>query len=361
MASSSSLPRRGVIIGKFLPPHLGHFHLIASAARQVQELTVLVCTLKRECIPGRLRYEWLREMCEELGPGVRVLHSDSEVPQEPHEDPNFYAIWREKIYAEAPPPLDLLFSSEEYGWPLARALGCEHRPVDIGRVTIPVSATKIRTEPAKHWAFVPVSVRPWMVKRVLLYGPESTGKTTMAARLAQHYNTVWAPEWARLLLEKRNPQVVVAEDLPVIPREHLKLEDSLARQSGPVMFIDSDPITTSIYANHFFGYCPAHIPLLGDKRHYHARLLFTPEVAWVQDGQRDSEAGRNQLYRAFKQELERRNFPYTLIHGSDYESRFQQCVAVVDKLLQQPWEPLPEDAFLTADEAEARVAASTST
>ncbi|PTX99614.1 transcriptional regulator [Verrucomicrobia bacterium LW23] len=402
MERAEPLARHGVIIGKFLPPHLGHFHLVASAARRARRLTVLVCTLRSECIPGRLRYAWMREMCEALGPHVHVVHSTSEVPQEPHEHPDFYAIWRDKIFLgagaasaahggqaglsgprtadtalhapyaaagepsqspplrsdEPVPPIDALFSSEEYGWPLSRALGCEHRPVDVGRIGVPVSATKIRTQPAKHWAFVPVPVRPWLVKRVLLYGPESTGKTTAAQLLARHYGTVWAPEWARLLLETRDPQVVRIDDIPVIAREHLKLEDALAREAtAGVMFVDSDPITTSIYARHYFdGHCPPHIPLLGDLRHYHARLLFTPEVPWIQDGQRDSPEGRDRLYVKFREELDRRGLAYTLISGPDYEDRIRQCVAAVDAVLRQPWTPPPPDAFITADEAMMRCA-----
>ncbi len=92
----------GLILGKFLPPHLGHVYCAEFARRFVGRLTVLVCSLDREPISGRLRFEWMRE----LFPDCDVRHVTDEVPQEPAEHPDFWAIWRDLIRREVLPVLE---------------------------------------------------------------------------------------------------------------------------------------------------------------------------------------------------------------------------------------------------------------
>lgn len=74
---------RGMLLGKFLPPHRGHEYMIEFARRLVDELTVQVCTVEREPIPGVLRYQWMRD---HFG-GVKIVHNDDENPQTPADDP----------------------------------------------------------------------------------------------------------------------------------------------------------------------------------------------------------------------------------------------------------------------------------
>ena len=78
----------GFLLGKFLPPHRGHQYLIEFARNYVDRLTVLVCTIEQEPIPGRLRYQW---MCEAF-PGVDLVHHTDEIPQAPEEHPDFWPI-----------------------------------------------------------------------------------------------------------------------------------------------------------------------------------------------------------------------------------------------------------------------------
>ena len=103
---------------------------------------MLVCSLESEPIPGALRYGWMRE----LFPDVRVVHVTDENPQEPHEHPEFWRIWTDTVLRHAERP-DVVFTSEAYGWELARRLGAEHVPVDLGRELVPISGTAMRDEP----------------------------------------------------------------------------------------------------------------------------------------------------------------------------------------------------------------------
>ena len=81
---------RGFLLGKFMPPHAGHVFLCRTAAQLCDRLTVLVCSLPGDPIPGEKRFEWMRELL----PGVTVVHHDRPVPQEPQDHPDFWDIWR---------------------------------------------------------------------------------------------------------------------------------------------------------------------------------------------------------------------------------------------------------------------------
>jgi NadR type nicotinamide-nucleotide adenylyltransferase len=151
----------GFLLGKFLPLHRGHMHLIETARAQVDRLTVLVCSIQSEPIPGALRYEWVRT----LYPDVDVRHCSDENPQYPEEHPDFWDIWVASIRKFLPAGPDLVFSSELYGDELARRLGARHVLVDLERRRFPVSGTAVREQPGKYWDLIPEPVRAFYAGR----------------------------------------------------------------------------------------------------------------------------------------------------------------------------------------------------
>src|SRR5207244_7794100 len=139
-------------------------------------------------------------------------------------------------------PLDYVLASEDYGEKLAEVLGATFVPVDRARVAVPVSATEIRANPSATWPFLPRCVRPYFVRRVCVVGPESTGKSTLAARLAASLDTVHVPEYARALLEAHDGRLE-ALDIPKIARGQLASEDALARSANRVLVCAPDVLT----------------------------------------------------------------------------------------------------------------------
>src|SRR5207302_10464947 len=129
---------------------------------------------------------------------------------------------------------DFVFASEDYGRRLAEELGAKFVPVDRERGAVPVSGTAVRSDPMANWSFIPRCVRPYFAKRVCVFGPESSGKTTLARRLADHFRTAWVPEYARTLLEA-NGGDVRCEDMEVIARGQAAAEDALARNANRVL------------------------------------------------------------------------------------------------------------------------------
>lgn len=151
----------GFLLGKFLPPHCGHIYLIETARRQVDHLTVLVCSLQREPIPGELRYQWVRD----LFPTVNVQHFADDIPQYPHEHPDFWALWLKAVRRYLPTGPDLVFSSEAYGDRLAEVLGARPVCVDLARATFPVSGSAVRADPARYRHLLPPAVQTYFAER----------------------------------------------------------------------------------------------------------------------------------------------------------------------------------------------------
>src|SRR5687767_9614309 len=209
---------RGMVLGKFMPPHAGHVFLCEFAQAWCDELAIVVGSLAREPIPGALRHRWMKE----LFPQAHVVHHEDENPQYPHEHPQFWDIWEASLRRVLPWPVDFVFAGEDYGARLAEVLGATFVPVDRrSTVAVGVSGTAIREHPFAHWERIPLCVRPYFTTRVSIFGPESTGKTTLAQRLGEHFATAVVPEYARIHLEATKSERVSAEDIARIARGQL--------------------------------------------------------------------------------------------------------------------------------------------
>jgi NadR type nicotinamide-nucleotide adenylyltransferase len=317
----------GMLLGKFLPPHLGHVYLAEFAGRYVDQLTVVVCSLRREPIPGELRYRWMRE----LFPFDNVVHLTEELPQEPAEHPDFWALWTASLQRILPCRPDCIFASEEYGGKLAEVLGGRFVPVDRGRSAVPVSGTAIRNDPMANWDYLPRCVRPHFVRRVCVFGPESTGKTTLARRLAEHFGTVYVPEYARTLLEAQAGRLAAA-DLPRIARGQVASEDALARNARRVLVCDTDVLTTALWSETLFGSCDAWVREQAENHTYDLYLLLDVGVPWVGDVVRYLPDDRHGFFERCRSALEARGRKYVHVRGN-WDERFAQACRAVEEVV----------------------------
>jgi NadR type nicotinamide-nucleotide adenylyltransferase len=319
----------GLILGKFLPPHAGHLYAVRLAENFVERLTVLVCSISREPIPGALRYAWMRE----LFPQARVVHVTEELPQEPQEHPQFWDIWRHTVLRAAVEPIDYVFASEHYGQRLADEVGAKFIPVDIARQVLPVSGSAIRARPLDHWRYIPPCVRPYFVRRVCVFGPESTGKSTLARDLAEHFHTVHVPEFARELLDPQGG-VCRPEDIPLIARGQMASEEALAHDANRVLICDTDLLTTTIWSDVLFGHCDDWIRQAAHGRQYDLYLLLDVDVPWVDDQQRFLPHERREFFDRCRQALDAAGRAYQIIHGA-WPERFAQACQAIQTLLER--------------------------
>lgn len=335
------LPKRigsGMVLGKFMPLHAGHVHLLHFAQMSCHRLTILVCTLDSEPIPGNIRYQWVKEMF----PQANVVHHYADIPQEPSEHPDFWNIWKNTIAKHCPgEEFDAVFGSEDYGWRLAEELGCEYIPVNRIRNQVPISGTEMRSDPMQYWDYLPTVVRPYYARRVAILGPESVGKSTLAQNLAEHFKTVFVDEYGRRYLEEKIRTASYRldefrlEDIPNIARGQMVSEDSMAYQANRLLICDTDLLTTTFWSNTFLGGCPDWIEAEARRRKYDLTILLSPEGApHIQDGTRimTDECVRMGFFTKMKQALDDQARPYTVVSGN-WDERFDQSVSLASQLL----------------------------
>ena len=326
-APASSRMTHGLVLGKFLPYHRGHAHLIHTARRHVDQLTVLVCSIRREPILGGERYQWVRA----AHPDCRVVHVSDEVPQTPEEDPAFWPIWTALIGRHAG-VVTHVFTSESYGDELARRLAARHVCVDPARHTVPISGTAIRADPLAHWDYLPDVVRPYFTRRVALVGAESVGKTTLARALAAHFATEWVPEYGRTYCEGRDARELHLVDFEAIAWGQATWEDEAARRANRVLICDTELHTTCTWSDLVVGRRPPWLTRAARARHYDLVLHLAPDVPWVDDGTRVLADARAEHDRRLRAELAAAERPVHRVHGS-FSDRFASARQAIETVL----------------------------
>jgi HTH-type transcriptional repressor of NAD biosynthesis genes len=172
--------------------------------------------------------------------------------------------------------------------------------------------------------------------KVVLFGPESTGKTTMSELLAKHYDTVWVAEYAReYLQEKWNNERKTCEDSDIIPiaKGQIALENKLAQKADRILICDTDLLETKVYSEEYYGgFVHPELDKYALKNQYDLYLLTNIDTPWEADDLRDRPDQRQEMYQAFEDTLIRYKRPYIKLNGSIKE-RVDLATLEIDKLL----------------------------
>jgi NadR type nicotinamide-nucleotide adenylyltransferase len=170
-------------------------------------------------------------------------------------------------------------------------------------------------------------------KKIVVIGPESTGKSTLSEQLAQQYQTEWVPEFARnYLLGIGRPYSY--EDLLYIARGQLRDEDSItAGVKSGFVFIDTDMYVMKVWCEYVFHKCHAFILEEIVNRNYDAYLLCNTDLAWVADELREYPdlESREKLYHMYRDLMINQSRPWVEISGS-YEERLQKAMDFINSL-----------------------------
>lgn len=203
------------------------------------------------------------------------------------------------------------------------------------------------------------------IKKIVIIGPESTGKSTLSEQLASHYNTYWCPEFAREYLLKHGTKYSY-DDLLIIAKGQLSLEDEyeekvkressmvngewsivngqssqltthnsqLEAQSSKLLFIDTDMYVMKVWCEYVFGKCHQFILDQIVERKYDLYLLCNIDLPWTKDELRayPNEEPRRELYHIYKDILVNQCVPWVEISGQN-EQRLEKAISTVDKLI----------------------------
>jgi len=174
------------------------------------------------------------------------------------------------------------------------------------------------------------------VKKIVIIGPESTGKSSLTKLLAQHYKTEYCDEFAREYLHTNGTKYSV-NDLLKIAKGQLALEDQMTHKvsnTSSLLFIDTDMYVMKVWSEYVFGECNFFILDSIADRTYNLYLLCDIDLPWVKDELREypDEKPRKELFNTYKDLLINQNVPWKIISGN-YEQRLTSAINAVNKLL----------------------------
>jgi NadR type nicotinamide-nucleotide adenylyltransferase len=166
-----------------------------------------------------------------------------------------------------------------------------------------------------------------LLKKIVIIGPESTGKSTICEQLAEHFKTEWVPEFARnYLLEIRRPYTY--EDLLYIAEEQVKQEDRICRSvKAPLIFIDTDMYVMKVWCEYVFKKCHRFILDQIVNRNYDGYLLCNIDLPWVEDELREYPdlESRERLFCMYRDLMINQATPWIEISGN-YKERLQKAI-----------------------------------
>ncbi len=314
--------RTGLTLGKFAPLHAGHQNLIETALGQVDRLVVVIYDAPESTVPLPRRAGWIRQ----LYPEVEVLEAwggptevgYTPIIQQQHED---YLLER-----LADREISHFFSSEPYGEHVSAALGAVDCRVDPERREVPVRGREIRRHPYRWRSYLhPVVYRDYVTKAVCLGGP-STGKSTLAQALAEHFSTTWLPEhgreyWHRHQVDRR----LSPEHLVVLAEGHLAREDEMLLEADRFLFVDTNAVTTCQYSILWHGDAPDRLRQLAAEavKGYDLVILCGDEMPYEDTWDRSGEGERSVLQAMNRAFLRAQRVPYLEVKGP-LETRVQQ-------------------------------------
>jgi HTH-type transcriptional regulator, transcriptional repressor of NAD biosynthesis genes len=316
---------KGVVIGKFYPPHKGHNYLIDTATQSNSEVDVLVVDNPAYSIPAEKRREW-----------IAARHPETNVKIIPDigDDDNSIAWGKYTIDFLGYRP-DVVFTSEAYGKPWAEAMECEHVDVDIPRTTVPISGTIVRHDILASWDYLSDEVKAGLALRIVTVGAESTGTTTLAHDLAEKLRVPWVPEVGRYYTESilTTDKEWTDEDFYRIGHLQQTYENEIAKRSDGVIVCDTNAVATELWQRRYMGRTTSEMGRIAARDKVDLYIITGDEIPFVQDGIRDGEHIRHRMHRWFINHIRKTGIPYIIVHG-DKQTRLQTALAASTRMIE---------------------------
>lgn len=321
--------KSGLTLGKYAPLHRGHQLVIEIALAEMDEVRVIIYNApETTLVPLSVRADWLRK----LYPQIKVLEArdgptevgNSREIKRRHEE---YIIDKLKIRG-----VTHFYSSEFYGEHMSKALGAVNRQVDPLRESTPVSGTKIRDNPFLYREFIHPLVYRDLITNVVFLGAPSTGKTTIAERMAHEYGTVWMPEYGREYWEKHQVgRRLSLEQLVEIAEGHWEREENLLYQANQYLFTDTNAITTFMFSQYYHG-CAlpklVEITKMAASR-YDLVFLCDTDIPYYDTWDRSGDVNRKVFQKQIVKDLQTRRVPFCVLSG-DLETRVAKVKTTLD-------------------------------
>ena len=328
----------GMYGGSFNPLHLGHVDCIIQAANMCRELYIVLSVgTNRDEIDSRIRYRWLYQLTKHLGHVKIIILEDTAATKEAYTE-DYWQSDAEKVKAQIGKPIDVVFCGSDYDknsfWNKCYP-GSELFIFPRNEI----SSSEIRKNPYARWDWIPDVVRPYYVRKVLLIGSESTGKSTLTVNLANRFNTNYIDEAGREISERSGTDLLMlSEDFTEILLQQKLNEIKAVERSNKVLFIDTDALVTQFYLSFLEDPDIEKNKALSDAvdalNSYDLILFLEPDVAFVQDGDRSELIRDNRIkYSEQLKDILRAHGRSFVCVGGSYQERFMTAVTETRRIL----------------------------
>ena len=328
-AMTNSRKLNAIVVGKFLPPHAGHHALIQHAESLAEHVIVVVVDGQEERPSADRRALWLQAIHPESDVIVAADLCKHGLDPCKVECSDRWAAW---VRVALPETFDLVVSSETYGSTFANRLGAIHVSFDPGREEQPVSGTAVRTDLLQQWSYLHPIVRAGLHRRIVILGAESTGTTTLARDLAREIGAPIALEAGRTaswVLAARaggwNNVVWSVAEFRRILADQRRCEADAANQGahrepgrfGPWIVCDTDALATAAWWERYLDKSSQEAMNAASVDFADCYIVTDPsDVAFAQDGIRDSEHLRVTMHERFCDLVEASDRPWRIVAGS---------------------------------------------
>ena len=332
----------GLFSGSFNPLHLGHVSCFIQVANMCKECHIVISNgIGRSEIDIRQKFRWVYQCTKHLN-NVHLHILDDDTATKDAYTAEYWETDAQKVKIMLGKPIDVVFFGNDYnGETFYTKCYPECEQVRISRNEM--NSTLIRSNPYKFWDWLPSVVRPYYVKKVLLVGGESVGKSTLAINLSLHFNTNYIEEAGKHLSEKSGTdKLMLPEDFTEILLKHKLSELEALQNSNRVIFEDTDCQITKFYLNF--------LEQESDQKHknqiladaisginsYDLVLFLEPDVEFARDGNRNKEIEENRIKfsEQIKEILNENGISYFCITGT-YQQRFIRAKELVTQILTQ--------------------------
>lgn len=176
------------------------------------------------------------------------------------------------------------------------------------------------------------------ILKIVLFGPESTGKSTLSQQLAKHYNTVWVREYAReYLQDKWNNERKTCESSDLVPIAigQMESENKLVTKADKILICDTDLLETKVYSESYYGgVVDPNLNKYAIENQYDLYFLTYIDTVWEADDLRDKPNERQVMFNTFENALKKYNRSYIILKGNK-KIRLQNAIKAIDKLLNE--------------------------
>lgn len=328
----------GMYGGAFCPLHLGHLTCMIKAAALCERLYIVISYRNHPSdIDVKVKIRWVYQLTKHLG-NIEILTLEDTLDNKEDYTEEYWQQDCAYVKQQIGTRIDVVFCGNDYDegsfWNQ-----CYQESELIIFPRSQYNSTAIREDIYGHWDWMPQIVRSHFVKKVLLIGGESVGKSTLTINLAHYYNTNYLEEVGRELSELSGTDIYMqSEDFTRILLEHKAKELRLLSQSNKILFEDTDCLITRFFMEFLEDEKLKDNANLAEAiarlNSYDLILFLEPDVTWVQDGDRSEvmAADRVKYSNQIKELYKRMGFSFKIISGN-YVERFEQAVELVDELL----------------------------